>query len=141
MTTNQKQVIVIGAGYAGLLASIRLAGKTRGQNVRITLVNASDQFVERVRLHQFAAGLELKPRSLPALLQGTGITFQQSIVTGIDTQQRRVTVQIGTQVQQLTYDYLVYALGSTTERASVPGVNEYAYTLAATGPMSAAALR
>src|SRR5215470_14586130 len=123
-TNQQRQVVVIGAGYAGLLASIRLAGKTRGQNVRITLVNASDRFVERVRLHQFAAGFEPKVRLIPDMLQGTGITFQQGIVTGIDTQQHRVTVQTGTQVQQLAYDYLVYALGSTTERVSVPGVNE-----------------
>src|ERR1044071_1847840 len=102
MSTNQRQVIVIGAGYAGLLASIRLAGKTRGQNVGITLVNASDRFVERVRLDQFAAGFEPKVRLLPNMLQGTGINFEQGVVTGIDTEQHKVTVQTGTQVQSLT---------------------------------------
>jgi NADH dehydrogenase FAD-containing subunit len=39
------------------------------------------------------------------------------------------------------YDYLVYALGSVTDRQRVPGVAEYAYTLAPSGPLSAAALR
>jgi NADH dehydrogenase FAD-containing subunit len=39
------------------------------------------------------------------------------------------------------YDYLVYALGSLVDRASVPGVDEYAYTLAPRGPLSAQALR
>ena len=43
--------------------------------------------------------------------------------------------------QHMEYDYLVYALGSATDRKTVPGVAEYAYTLAASGPLSAAALR
>ena len=41
----------------------------------------------------------------------------------------------------MEYDYLVYALGSVTDRQTVPGLAEYAYTLAASGPLSAAALR
>ena len=45
------------------------------------------------------------------------------------------------QTHQLEYDYLVYALGSETDRKTVPGVAQYAYTLAARGPLSAAALR
>ena len=45
------------------------------------------------------------------------------------------------QTRQLKYDYLVYALGSMTDRQTVPGVAEYAYTLAPSGLLSAAALR
>ncbi len=59
MATNQQQVIVIGAGYDGLLATIRLAGKVRRQNVQITLISGSDKFVERVRLHQMATGRDI----------------------------------------------------------------------------------
>src|SRR5260221_1161778 len=141
MATNQQQVIVIGAGYAGLLATIRLAGKVRRQNVRITLISGSDKFVERVRLHQMAAGRDIGGHSIAAILQGTGANFQQGMVTGIDTNTHMVIVQTGTQVQQYRYDYLVYALGSSTERETVPGVDKYAYTLTPTGPLSALALR
>jgi hypothetical protein len=49
------RILVIGAGYAGLLFTIRLAGKVAGQHVQITLVNESDTFTQRPRLHQFAA--------------------------------------------------------------------------------------
>ena len=59
MTQKNTEVIVIGAGYAGLLATVRLAGKTRRDNVNITLVNASDVFVERLRLHQVAANRDI----------------------------------------------------------------------------------
>ena len=56
MTKQPTEVVIVGAGYAGLLATVRLARKLRGQPATITLVNASEVFVERLLLHQFAAG-------------------------------------------------------------------------------------
>jgi NADH dehydrogenase FAD-containing subunit len=72
MSTQPKHVVVIGAGYAGLLATKRLARKvrrevrreSRNQNVAITLVNASDVFVERLRLHQLAANQPVRQRPI-----------------------------------------------------------------------------
>jgi hypothetical protein len=74
--TEDKQhteIVVIGAGYAGLLATVRLAGKLRTTPVNITLVNSSDVFVERLRLHQFAANHAVVRRPLEKALQGTGV--------------------------------------------------------------------
>lgn len=45
-------VVVLGAGYAGVMAANRLAG--RGE--RVTLVSPETWFVERIRLHRVAAG-------------------------------------------------------------------------------------
>ena len=88
MNKLKTQIIVIGAGYAGLLATIRLAGKTQPNNVEITLVNASATFVERLRLHQLAANQTLKQRPIRTTLQGTGVHFIEGIVTSIDLAQR-----------------------------------------------------
>ncbi|MFT4188352.1 MAG: FAD-dependent oxidoreductase [Aeromicrobium sp.] len=52
MTTDQ--IVVIGAGYAGVTAANRLA-RRGGDRVRVTLVNPREVFVERIRLHQQAA--------------------------------------------------------------------------------------
>src|SRR6266566_119621 len=41
------RILVIGAGYAGLLFTLRLAGKVARQHVQIALVNESDTFTER----------------------------------------------------------------------------------------------
>lgn len=141
MTAKQSRIVVIGAGYAGLLAAIRLAGKTRSSNVQITLVNGSDVFVERVRLHQFAASATFKQRRIIDILRGTRVNFQQGVVTGIDTTRREVTVKTPSSNLELGYDFMIYALGSTIERDSVPGLHEYAYTLTPNGPRSAVALR
>src|SRR5262245_4101492 len=141
MTEQKTQIVVLGAGYAGLLCTVRLAGKTRRQNVQITLVNAVDTFVERVRLHQYAANQPVKYRPIRATLRGTGVTFVEGMAAAIDSQRRTVAVQTATGTQNLIYDYLVYALGSTMDRDSVPGVREHTYALTPRGPQSAEALR
>ena len=51
-----QQIVILGGGYGGLMTAMRLAGKTRRQNFNITLINGVDTFVERVRLHEVAAG-------------------------------------------------------------------------------------
>src|SRR5690349_8416719 len=141
MSEQKTQILVIGAGYAGLLCTVRLAGKTRRQNVQITLVNAADTLVERVRLHQYAANQPVQRRPIVDILRGTGPTFIQGTVTAIDIKHHAVTAQMAGGSQRLTYDYLVYALGSTMERESVPGIRENAYTLTPTGLLSAEGLR
>ena len=141
MTKRQTRIVVLGAGYAGLLATVRLAGKTRRSNVSITLVNASDTFVERLRLHQLAANQAIQPRPIQQTLKGTGVQFIQGVANAIDTPRREISVLTPTDTQHVGYDHLLYALGSTIEQDRVPGVRKYAFVLTPTGPFSAAALR
>ncbi|HXZ05792.1 MAG TPA: FAD-dependent oxidoreductase [Ktedonobacteraceae bacterium] len=140
-TQPPTRILVIGAGYAGMLFTMRLGGKVARQNVQISLVSEFDTFTERLRLHQFATNQAVQWRSIPQMLRHTNIQFIQGRVTSIDPEQHQIVVMDQQQMQQLKYDYLVYALGSSTDRQSVPGVAEYAYTLAPNGPLSAAALR
>ncbi len=135
------RVLVIGAGYAGLLFTMRLAGKVAGQHVQIALVNESDTFTERPRLHQYATNRAVQWRSLPQMLRRTHVQFIQGRVTSVDPAHHEIVLMHQQQTQHVGYDYLVYALGSETDRKTVPGVAEYAYTLAARGSLSAAALR
>ncbi len=140
-----QHIIVIGAGYAGMVATARLAAKVkreiqRGQ-VAITLINAVDVFVERLRLHQVAANQTIPQRRITDKLVGTGVTFVRGLVTHLDVAQRTVTIQTDLGAKQLGYDRLVYALGSAIERDSVPGVREHVYLLTPSGPKSAVSLR
>ena len=50
---EKTSVVVVGGGYAGVLAANRL---TRRRDVAVTLVNPRPEFVERIRLHQLVAG-------------------------------------------------------------------------------------
>lgn len=137
MSKKQIQIVVMGAGYAGLMTAIRLAGKNKKRSVQVTLVNASDHFVERPRLHETATGKPPQQKPLTDLIAGTGITFQQGYVTTFEPERQSVIVAQGDRRYSVAYDYLVYALGSQVDKTSVPGVAEYAYTLDAAGPRSA----
>jgi NADH dehydrogenase FAD-containing subunit len=125
--TDTHQVVVIGGGYTGMLSAIRLAHRTRRLDVRITLVNPSARFTERLRMHQIAAGQRLADHQIPALLDRTGVTFVQSAASAIDTDARRVVVDDG--AATLDYDTLVYALGSSTGTGEIPGADIHAFTL------------
>ncbi|WP_329092236.1 FAD-dependent oxidoreductase [Actinomadura citrea] len=125
-TSTDHQIVVLGAGYTGLIATARLARYTRRLNTRITLVNPSSRFTERLRMHQVAAGQELTDYQIPVLLKGTGVRFRQAAATAIDTADRVVTLDNGA---RLHYDTLVYALGSATDTSIVPGTADHAWTL------------
>jgi NADH dehydrogenase len=129
MSKQRTEVIVLGGGYAGVMAALRLSRKTRGENIRITLVNGADHFVERIRLHQRAANQTVKHYPYSRLLKGTGIRFVQGWVTGLSPASQTVTVHTARGDNQIAYDYLVYALGSFVDTRTVPGAAEYARSL------------
>lgn len=128
MQPNQK-IIILGGGFAGVSAALRLANRTRRRPVQITLVNASATFVERTRLHQTATGQPVSAKSFTEMLVGTGIDFVLGKVTALDPVQKTVTTATDDGVQTLTYDKLIYALGSHTDLARTPGAAEHAYAV------------
>jgi NADH:ubiquinone reductase (H+-translocating) len=134
------RIVILGGGYAGVLAAQRLSGRLRGTAHQITLINARDTFVERTRLHQVMTGQTVRQYNLPELLNGEHSRFMQGTITALDLNQQQVTVERDGRSEQIAYDHLVYALGSQSDLERVPGVREYAYGFAAEGVRSAAAL-
>ncbi|WP_405180662.1 FAD-dependent oxidoreductase [Nocardia sp. NBC_01377] len=120
------RLVVLGAGYTGMLAAVRLAGRTRGGNVRITLVDPSARFTERLRMHQIATGQRLPEHRIADIVDGTGIEFVRGRATAIDTVAAQVTVD---DTVTFGYDELIYALGSGTDTSVIPGAAEHAWTL------------
>ncbi|MFI6712682.1 NAD(P)/FAD-dependent oxidoreductase [Nonomuraea sp. NPDC050478] len=126
----QHRVIVLGAGYSGAIAAGRLAKRLHREDVAITLVNSEPDFVERIRMHQLAAGQDLKPRPYSEMFAGTGVEVRIANVTGVDVDGKTVTVTGPKGAAQLAYDTLVYALGSGWNSQGVPGTAEHAYEIA-----------
>ena len=126
----QHHIVVLGAGYAGAIAAGRLAKRLSRQDVAVTLVNAAPDFVERVRMHQLAAGQELMPRPLRQMFAGTGVEVKLGTVTSVDVDRKTVAVVDANGAGELAYDTLVYALGSGWNTHGVAGVGEYADDIA-----------
>jgi len=141
MIQSNIRVLVIGAGYAGMLATVRLAMKTQNQNVQITLINPTDIFVERPRLHQYAANQSVRRQPIVEILRDTKVQFIKATVIAIDIKRKEVIVQTDKNDRHLAYDYLLYTAGSTFDQDSIPGIREHAYTLTPTAPRSAEALK
>ena len=126
------ELLVLGAGYAGLAAAGRAAhhARTRSLDLRVTLVNAAPDFVERVRLHQIAAGQDVGTHPLTGPLDDTGIDLILGRVENLDPRARTVQVRTEQGPRELRYDTLVYALGSDAAPAPVPGVAEHTHDTA-----------
>jgi NADH dehydrogenase len=129
-------VVILGAGYAGLTCAVRLAGRTKRRKLRIALVSSSALFLERLRLHEGLADPDfVLPSRLPGLadfLAGSGCEFIQGEVGEIDRAGRGIRLDAPDGVRLLSYGQLVIALGSHVA-AAVPGADRHAYVLDAEG--------
>jgi NADH dehydrogenase len=115
------RIVIVGGGYAGTLTAARLA--RAGLDASVTLVDPKDSFVERVRLHQLAAGQDVPARSYAEIL-GEGVTFVRGKAVALEAD--RVVLEDGS----VPYDWLVLAVGSVSGDAGVPGAREHAFPIA-----------
>ncbi|WP_432099943.1 NAD(P)/FAD-dependent oxidoreductase [Streptomyces sp. WAC 04229] len=113
-------VVVVGGGYAGVTAANRLA---RQDGVSVTLVNPRPDFVSRIRLHQLVAGSDDAIEDFADVL-GRNVRLMVDSVTRIEAAERRVSLAGGGSV---SYDYLVYAVGSGAADPGVAGAMEFAH--------------
>ncbi len=117
------EVVVIGGGYAGVMAANRL---TQRDDVTVTLINPRPAFVHRVRLHQLVGGSDDAVVDYRDVL-ADGVRLLVDTVTRIDAAGRSVSLASGGTVG---YDYLVYAVGSGSADPRVPGAAEFAHPIA-----------
>ncbi|MFF7262078.1 NAD(P)/FAD-dependent oxidoreductase [Streptomyces sp. NPDC008159] len=142
------RIVVLGAGYAGAYVAGTLARRLDPAEVRITVVNAEPDFVQRLRLHQLAAGQEIAAPPLADVFAGTGVRLRLARVAAVDPERRVVAVAESDGASgrgrgdgggggggggggAIEYDTLVYALGSHGAAHGVPGVAQYAFDVAA----------
>ncbi|MFG3711717.1 NAD(P)/FAD-dependent oxidoreductase [Micromonospora sp. NPDC047730] len=125
------RIVVLGAGYAGAHVAGNLARRLSPADTEITVVNAEPDFVQRLRLHELAAGHEIKAPKLADVFAGTGIRLRLARVTAVDPERQVVAVADADGGGELGYDTLLYALGSHGDDHGVPGVVEHAFDIAA----------
>ncbi|WP_440896169.1 NAD(P)/FAD-dependent oxidoreductase [Amphibacillus sp. Q70] len=122
------KVIILGAGYAGLTASLQLQKQRLGDQVEITLINKNTYHYQTIWLHRNAVGVNSREASafnLRKLLDLKRINFVNDCVTAIDSDQQMIKTTNG----EYQYDYLIVGLGSEIDSFQIPGLKEHAYSI------------
>jgi NADH dehydrogenase len=104
MDSTMPQVVIVGAGYAGLSAAHRLSGRAD-----IVVVSPGSRFVDRIRLHQFAAGGCTEDQVAPRLTDVLPASARHVEGTVVAVEPGRVLLDGGT---QLTADHIIVSAGS-----------------------------
>jgi NADH dehydrogenase len=122
------EVLILGGGFGGLTAARRLERKLPPQSARVTLVNDVN-FMLYTPLLPGAAGGTLEPRHVvvPLREQLKRTELHIGTVLGADPERRAVRVHsLGGREDELRYDQLIVALGSTSRTLPIPGLAEHA---------------
>jgi len=128
MTQQPTRICILGGGFGGLYTALRLEQLpwNQTQKPEIVLVDQRDRFLFSPLLYELLTGeletWEIAP-PFTELLANTGIRFQQAEVEAIDTAAKTVQLK---DLPDLSYDYLVLAMGSETPLDRVTGAAEYA---------------
>ena len=123
-------ILILGGGYGGLTAARRLERALRAhQTARITLVSDVNFMLFTPLLPGAAAGT-LEPRHVVVAVREEidRTQLRMARVTGADPQRQVVRIQPPEGPEdELRYDQLVVALGSSTRTLPVPGLAEHAF--------------
>lgn len=124
-----KDIVIIGAGYAGVHAAKKLAKKyKKDESVRITLIDRNSYHTMLTELHE-VAGARVEPTAvqfdLRRLFNRTKVNLVTDSVTHVDHDKKVVTTKNGS----YAYDYLMLGMGSEPNDFGVPGVKDHGFTL------------
>jgi NADH:ubiquinone reductase (H+-translocating) len=123
------KILILGAGYGGLLTTLQLQKKLNYNEAEITLVNKHNYHYITTWLHEPAAGTAPADHarvSLDGILNKDKVNFVKGTVQAIQPEEQTVTLENG---EVLSYDYLVIGLGSEPETFGIEGLKEHAFSI------------
>ena len=124
--SNTQHVAIVGAGFGGL----GVAEQLDHVPVEVTLIDQNNYHTFQPLLYQVATSL-LNAEDVGAPVRSIfrhqeNVTFRMATVTGVDVPAHRIQLQDG---NQISYDYLVLAGGTTVNYFNTPGAAEHAFPL------------
>jgi NADH:ubiquinone reductase (H+-translocating) len=135
--SSQKHVVILGGGFGGIYAALRLEKTLRRyDDFEVTLVTRDNYFLFTPMLPEIAAGdLELNTIINPLRKLLKRVKTFVGTIEAIDLDDRLVAISHGEDghLHQLPFDYLILALGSDTNYFGLPGVEASALTIKTIG--------
>ncbi|MDF2941347.1 MAG: FAD-dependent pyridine nucleotide-disulfide oxidoreductase [Herbinix sp.] len=125
----EKKIVIVGAGYAGILTAKKLAKKFKKvKDISITIIDKNPFHTMLTELHEVAANRVDEDSikiSLNKVFAGRRVDVKLDTVTTIDFEKKTV---VGTN-ESYKYDYLVLSAGSKPTFFGVPGAEEFSFKL------------
>jgi NADH dehydrogenase len=130
--SRMKRIVVLGAGFAGLIAAVGAARKLAELNIpkadiSVTVVNRDPWHAIRVR--NYEADLSDVRVPLDDVLGPIGVDLVIGDVTGLDCERHEVAYAAHGRRETLPYDRLVFALGSELARPPIPGLADHGFDI------------
>ncbi|MEH7353276.1 NAD(P)/FAD-dependent oxidoreductase [Neobacillus drentensis] len=126
ITLRKPKIVILGAGYGGLLTTVRLQKLIGVNEADIVLVNKNDYHYETTWLHEASAGTLHHDKvryDISNVIDRSKVDFVQDTVVEINKDDKKVILEKG----EVDYDYLVIALGGEPETFGIKGLKEYAF--------------
>src|SRR5215470_12990953 len=131
------RIVVLGAGFGGLYTTLKLeSALSHVPYAEATLVNRENFFLFTPLLHEVAASdVDITHIVNPIRKLLHKVNFFHGEVRGIDLSAKRIQVVHGPahHSHEIEYDYLVIALGGTTNFYDIPGLREHSLTMKSLG--------
>ncbi|SDI81633.1 NAD(P)/FAD-dependent oxidoreductase [Natribacillus halophilus] len=121
------RIVILGAGYAGMMAAKQLQKNVGTDRANVTLVNKHDYHYQTTWLHEPAAGTMHHDKArveIRKVLNPARINIVQDTVQHVRTEEKKVILKDG---DDLFYDYLIIGLGAIGETFGIEGVYEHSY--------------
>ncbi len=126
VSVRKPRVVILGAGYGGLITITRLQKQIGVDEAEITLVNKNDYHYETTWLHEASAGTLHHDRAryqIKDIIDNNRVKFVKDTVVSIDKEAKKVVLENG----EVEYDYLVISLGAHPETFGIKGLKEFAF--------------
>src|SRR3954470_18837514 len=133
MTGGQRpHILVVGGGYVGMYAALRLQNRLRPGEASVTLVDPQSYMTYQPFLPEAAAG-NLEPRHVVVSLRRVlpGVKILNGRITQVDHAKGQATVQVvesgdaePRETRPISYDLLVFCPGSISRTLPIPGLAE-----------------
>ncbi|MFS0751018.1 NAD(P)/FAD-dependent oxidoreductase [Oceanobacillus sp. 1P07AA] len=125
---NKPHIVILGAGYGGMMAAAKMQKMIHPNEATITLVNKHDYHYQTTWLHENAAGTLHQDRSkidIKEVIDRNRVRLILDEVVSIKREEKRVKFKN----QDLYYDILIVSLGFEPATYGIPGLSEYAYSI------------
>lgn len=125
---SKPRIVVLGAGFGGLYTVQHLLAQLPTDAAEITLINQTNYFLFTPMLHEVATGgvgHHQVVESIREIFHTQPVKVLVTEVKEVDLEKQTVVTKNG----GIKFDYLVIALGSTTNFYNVPGAEAHTITL------------